>query len=177
MAELSMFEESPEAQIEKSPEAQIEKSKTQVKQEAKALQVFGEQLTTLSASQLAKVPLAGLLLDAIGEIKNIQGNTARKRHIQRIGNLLRHAPNLDDIQHAYQKLLRAADLNSPEFKLTEEWRDRLLTGDKQALTEFIAQHPCDIQQLRVLIRQASKPTNQAKKASTTLFRFIRDSIL
>ena len=154
-----------------------DKSKSQIKREAKALQTLGEKLTMLSTSQLDKIPLTGLLYDAVLETKNIQSNLAKKRHIQCLGNLLRNNESLEAIEDAYHKLMRAADLNSYEFKLTEKWRERLLSEDKTALTEFVAQYPCDVQALRLLIRQAGRSSDQAKKSSTALFRFIRDCIL
>ena len=75
--------------------------------------------------------------------------------------------------------MSSADLHSPRFKLIESWRERLITEDNVALTEFLAQYPCDnVQHLRHLIRKAKMDANNEKQtgASTVLFRFIRELI-
>lgn len=154
-----------------------EKSKSQAKRDAKALQDLGSNLSQLSLSQLAQMPLPQTLLAAIIQIKKINSHSAKKRHMKFMGQLLRGLKNITPIQNAYDKILQGAELNTAHFHLMEKWRSRLLSDDKEALTEFIKQYPCDdTQQLRVLIRKAKSERDHQKNlgASKTLFRFIRD---
>ncbi len=156
-----------------------EKSKSQIKREAKALQDLGVSLTQLTPSQLAKVPAPEELLEAIIQFKKITSNVAKKRHIQFIGKVMRKIENIDEIQKAYDQITKGIELNTQNFHLMEDWRSRLLSDDKQALTEFMHQYPCDnAQQLRQLIRKAKSERDQQKNlgANKALFQFIKNLI-
>jgi ribosome-associated protein len=68
------------------------------------------------------------------------------------------------------------DLSRQQHKL-EEWRDRLIRDGDNALGEALETFPnADRQQLRQMIRQAQKETEQNKppKTARTLFRYLRD---
>ena len=59
---------------------------------------------------------------------------------------------------------------------TEEWRDRLISGDESQISEFINHYPeCDRTHLRQLVRNAKKEREQTKppKSSRQLFRYLR----
>jgi ribosome-associated protein len=61
----------------------------------------------------------------------------------------------------------------------EQWRDRLISDDKEALTEFINAHPqVDVQTLRQLIKKAIIEKNNEKSmgGSKALFRFLRSNL-
>lgn len=66
------------------------KSKTQLKKEMAALQELGESLITLSAQQLARVPLSDKLREAVTAAKLITSRGAAQRQRQYIGRLMRH---------------------------------------------------------------------------------------
>ncbi|TVZ40756.1 ribosome-associated protein [Alteromonadaceae bacterium 2753L.S.0a.02] len=151
------------------------KSKTQVKKEMLALQDLGVQLTELNAAQLDKMPLSDSLRKAIDESHKITQRSARKRHFQFIGKLMRDADG-DAIQAAYDAIQEQQTFAVRQQHQIEHWRDQLLTGETQAVQAFVEQFPgCDIQQLRQLIRAAQKEASQQKPPSSArkLFKFIR----
>lgn len=151
-----------------------EKSKSQIKRELKVQQDLSAHLAALSDSQLQKIPLDNDVYAAIQQLKQIKSHTAKKRHLKFIGRLLRDAENIEAIQKAYEKICTG---NVAALRLAENWRTRLLSDDKDALTEFIQSFPqAEIQQLRLLIRKACNEQEQQKNhgASNTLFRFIMD---
>ena len=67
-----------------------EPSKSELKRRMIALQELGESLVQLSDKQLASVPVEDeRLLLAIRETRRIKSNSARRRHMQFIGKLMR----------------------------------------------------------------------------------------
>lgn len=153
-----------------------EKSKSQKKREAEALQDLGVMLSKLSAQQLATIPLSDDLRESINQARRIKTYSAQKRHAQLIGRLMREHDDVEAIQAAYDKIVQGDMLGTARFHLVEQWRERLMTGDANALTEFITAYPNDeIQQLRQLIRQGilerDKPQNRG--SARALFRLIK----
>lgn len=115
-------------------------SKTRRKREAESLQALGEQLATLSQEDLARFDLPERLLQALAELGRIRSHEARRRQCQFIGRLMRDvdpAP-LEAFLEARSKPTRAA---ARRFKLTEQWRDRMLDDGPGVLREFLAAHP------------------------------------
>lgn len=151
------------------------KSKSQKKREAEALQKFGVALTQLSDAQLANIPLPELLKTAVSHARSIKSNAAKRRQAQFIGRIMRDI-ELEPIQQAYDKLKQVSAKSNAEFHLSERWRERLITEDKNALTEFVAEFHCDdIQHLRHLITQTRKEHSKGNNsgAYTALFRQIK----
>lgn len=155
-----------------------EKSKSQLKQEMTALQELGESLISLTAKQLASIPLDEALKNAIEEAPGVTQRSAKKRHRQFIGKLMRHS-DVDAIQEAYQRVKDESHLDRRRQQLMEKWRDSLIAGEGNDMSRFIEEYPqCDRQQFRQLIRAAQKE-KQANKTSTQarkLFLFIRDTV-
>lgn len=152
-----------------------EKSKSQLKREAHALQELGVALTKLSNRQLEHIPLPEELLSAVQQAKTIKSNAALRRHMQFIGKIMREIEDVSPIQDAYDKVVKGLAADKTHLHLIENWRERLISEGKPALTEFLSQHHCeDVQQLRQLIRQAVKEREQQKNlgSSKALFRFI-----
>ena len=154
------------------------KSKSQLKREMLALQELGEQLIHLSDKDLAKLELPENILEALKTAQNIKKHGARKRQIQYIGRLMREIdaqPIVDflDLRKSNKQQLSA------EFKQIEQWRDRLLAQDNQALDELFSNYPTlDKQYIRTLIRNALIQSKQAKtpKASRALFKYLSAEI-
>jgi len=151
------------------------KSKSQLKRDMLALQELGEKITELSSAQQALIPMDEKLHKAISEAPNISHHSARKRHLQYIGKLMRNADS-DAISEAYDKVMEQQHQSVRQHHQMEQWRDQLL-ADETALERFIRQFPhCDRQQLRQLIRAAQRDKKQAKPPASArkLFRFIRE---
>jgi ribosome-associated protein len=153
-------------------------SKSQRKREMLALQKLGEALTKLKPQQLAKIPLDDDLHLAIVELERIHHREGRRRHLQFIGKLMRKADH-EAIEQALNEMKREGHQQIQQQHLVEQWRDRLLAEDKDALAEFVDTYqPDDIQQLAQLVRQARKEQAQEKPpaAARKLFRFVRDTL-
>ena len=157
-------------------------SKTQLKKEMHELQSLGEELVEISDDRLAALALPEPLLDAVREFQRTRSHEGRRRQMQYIGKLMRHADS-EPIREAVaaSKLGRARDALA--LHEAEHWRSELIAGDA-ALTAWTTRHPdTDLQQLRSLIRAARKeaadtgPPGAAPRkgrAFRELFQFIRD---
>jgi ribosome-associated protein len=151
-------------------------SKSQLKREMLELQLVGERLIKMSTAQLADFPLTPDLLDALEESHRIKGHGAMRRHVRRVGKLLRHADS-DAIRQLLERLDNSALLEKQRFHQLERWRDRLLEEGDGALTELLELYPeADRQQLRQLIRAAQKEQQQTAPpaAARKLFRYLRE---
>ncbi|AFV00635.1 hypothetical protein M5M_17530 [Simiduia agarivorans SA1 = DSM 21679] len=154
------------------------KSKTQVKNEMLALQALGVKLCELNPGQLAKIPLEDPLLKAVQEASRIKSHSARKRHFQFIGRLMREADH-EAIESAYQALMQVSEQHVQQHHKTEQWRDRLLQEGDAALNEFVDQFPyADRQQLRQLLRTAKQEAERDKPpaAARKLFKLLRQTL-
>lgn len=152
-------------------------SKSQKKRDATALQKLGVELIEWSVQKLNELPLSEQLLDAILAAKKIKSNGAKRRQAQYIGKLMR-ASDIEAIKNAYDEKQHLEQANSASFHEMEVWRDRLSSGDKDAVTAFIDEKkPEDIQKLRQLVQNAvrERTTGLPKGAGRALFRFIRDN--
>lgn len=155
------------------------KSRTQVKNEATALQKLGAELCELNKNQLAKIPLPETLQNAIVEMGRIKTNSAKRRHMQFIGRLMREADH-EAIESAYQNLIQVSEQHVQQHHLAERWRDRLVTEGDDAINEFMLDYPdADRQQLRQLVRTAKIEQEHEKPpaAARKIFRALRDIIV
>ena len=153
-------------------------SKSQRKRDMIALQKLGQTLTELKPAQLAKIPLEDDLLHSIKELQRIHQREGRRRQLQYIGKLMRSADH-EAIEQALDALNKEGLQQIQQQHLVEQWRDRLLSDDKNALAEFVdAYEPDDVQPLAQLIRQARREQDQNKPpaAARKLFRLVRDTV-
>jgi ribosome-associated protein len=139
-------------------------SRSALKRHSQSLQALGEQLTTLSESQLAQIDLPEPLREALAEWRRTRSHEGRRRHLQYIGKLMHQAD-----EAALREAIAATQVPSAQATLqlheTERWRQALVDEDG-ALTKWLAQHPdSDAQQLRSLIRNA-RAQRQAEAAGT-----------
>ncbi len=155
-----------------------EKSKSQKKRDADALQKIGIKLIDLSISKLDALPLPANLRQAIIAAKSIKSHGAIRRQAQLIGKLMR-ASDSEAILNAYEAILAEESAQTFAFHEIEQWRDRLILGGKEALTEFVEHYqPAELQQLRQLIKKAIDEQSSGKHtgAAKALFRFLRSCI-
>ena len=178
MSDRRFFAAKNAHQLDVPEDSDFEPSKTERKREAHAARDLGAELCVLSDAQLAAFPLSDSLLAAIREYRNIHAHGARKRHLQYIGKLMR--------QHdvvAIEAELNRIDPDAPQnIRLqheSERWRERLLSDDASAVTDFISTYPqVDIQALRQLLRQVAKERAEQKppRYFRELFRLVRDTL-
>jgi ribosome-associated protein len=152
-------------------------SKTQRKKMMDSLQELGRELVEQPNDKLKKMGLNEDLLSAILEYKRITAHGAKKRQEQYIGRLMR-----DTDPEPIRAFLAIGKGESAEHNgwlhLVERWRERLLENDT-ALPLFLADYPqADIQQLRMLIRNARKEKLELRppKFFRLLFQSIKETV-
>lgn len=158
-------------------------SKTARKHAAEHLQALGQQLATLSSTQLQRLALAAPLLKAIQDYQRFPSREAKRRQLQYVGRIMRDLLPDEDIRSIEAQLddLRGLSAQAQQqFQLVEHWRHELLT-DNNAVTRFISAYPqTERQQLRQLVknarRHAADADPQQKSTARTLFRFLREAI-
>jgi len=151
-------------------------SKSQRKRDMHAQFDLGKVLVDLPTSQLKKLALDENLYDAVDACKNIHKHGARKRQHKLISKLLSDA-DTTAIQQAVDAFKAPQREAIAELHAIEDWRERLITDDDAALTEFISQYSsADRQQLRQIIRNAkqTKSPDRNKRAKRELFQLIRE---
>ena len=160
---------------EQSQEDNQPPSKSALKRQMLALQDMGKQLLQLNTKQLESLNLDTEMHAALDEYQRIKSHEAKRRHLQRIGKLLRQRDH-DSIKSALEIFDSSSAAHNRHFQQLEYWRDRLIAEDN-ALEEFINLWPnCEIQLLRQLIRNARQELAAAKPPANSrkLFRYLRE---
>jgi len=152
-------------------------SKSAVKRQMIALQEMGESLTRLTEKQLANVPIDDeRLLDAIKETQQIKSNSARKRHLQYIGKLMRDT-DVEAIERALRTMYKQKQVTNDAFHELEKLRDSILEQGLGGIEQVITRWPlADRQQLRQLVLQHQRElkNNKPPAASRKLFKHLRE---
>lgn len=152
-------------------------SKSALKRQMTALQELGESLVALSDKQLQNIPIKeDQLKTAIAETKRISSNSARRRHMQYIGKLMR---NIDPapIEAALGALYASRQANTDSFHELEIQRDLILTEGDKGIQQVMERWPmAERQQLRQLLLQHQREQQNGKPpaASRKLFRYLRE---
>jgi ribosome-associated protein len=153
-------------------------SKSQRKREMISLQEIGETLVALPGAALAKIPLEGLLLEAITVARSLKAHEAKRRQMQYIGRLMRDV-DPEPIKTALEKITHQHHQNKAQFHQIERWRDQLIQEGDPVIQQFLDQYPeTDRQHLRQLVRRAQqeKEKNKNQGAMTELFRYLRETV-
>lgn len=154
----------------------IEISKSQRKREANELLDLAKTLISMPETTLKRMPMEQDLRDAVEFARSIKAHGARKRQLMTVGKMLRQRDNqelLDAVNNIDQKNRQA----NARFHHIETWRDRLLEGSDQDLSELLEQNPdANAQILRQLIRNAQKEAKLGKPptSSRKLFKRLRE---
>jgi ribosome-associated protein len=156
-------------------------SRSRLRREALDVLKLAQALVELSDAQLARVPLGDDLRDEVRRARAVTQQIARKRQTQFLAKQLR---KLDDaelapIRAALEHDRNAAQRETAALHRIEQWRDRLIAGDDDALDEFIAQYPAaDRRNLRTLARQArtERDRDTPPRAARELFRRLRETL-
>lgn len=152
-------------------------SKSQLKREMTALQELGEELVSQPKDRVMRVPMPEDVRDAILECQRIKDHEGRRRQMQFVGKKMRTLD--EDEVAAIQKVLDSwkghSKAETAAMHALERRREKLLASDG-ALTELKERHPeIDVQQLRVLIRNARKEQaeNKPPKAYREIFQILK----
>jgi ribosome-associated protein len=151
-------------------------SRSEKKRQSRGLQDLGWELVELPETELATMPLPDDVRDAVEVARRITSNGARARQRLYIGKLLRRI----DTDPIRQALDRRGEIDRQRLlreKSVERWRDRLLTDEASAWTEFGAiVDRAVLQQLRAMVRQAraEQSASRPPAAARQLYRRLRD---
>ena len=154
----------------------LEISKSQRKREANELLELAKELIAMPDTKLRRMPLDDDLREEIEFARSIRAHGARKRQLMTVGKMLRirDTDELIDTVNDFDQKNRKVNLR---FHHIEAWRDRLIEGSDQELSELLEQTPgINAQSLRQLIRNAKKEAKLGKPPSTSrkLFKLLRE---
>jgi ribosome-associated protein len=152
-------------------------SKTELKRRMTALQELGVALTRLSDRELAQIPIEDeRLAVAIAETRRITTKSARRRHLQLIGKIMRDI-DPEPIQRALDSLYSGYQAETDRFHELEALRDDVLARGDSGVQAVMERWPqADRQQLRQWVRQHQRETANGKPpaASRRLFKYLRE---
>jgi len=154
----------------------LEISKSQRKRDAQELVNLARTMIAMPENRFKKLPLDEDLRSEVDFARSIKSHGARKRQLMTVGKMLRLRDNEDllDAVNNIDKINRQANAR---FHLVETWRDRLIEGSDQVLSELLEQVPgANVQTLRQLIRNAKKEAQFGKSpaAARKLFKLLRE---
>jgi ribosome-associated protein len=152
-------------------------SKSQVKRDMTALQELGREVSELPRDRIAELDLPEKLRDALLDYQKITAHEGKRRQYQFIGKLMRNI-DPEPLREALERFNGDSKAEVSDMHLAERWRERLL-GEENVLPEFAAAYPAtDLQQLRVLIRNArkEKAENKPPRDFRKLYQLIREQI-
>lgn len=148
-------------------------SKSRRKRDAAALQALGEALAEFPARELAPLELPDRLLQALEELGHIRAHEARRRQCQFIGRLMREVDPAP-LQAFIDERRRPSRMDARMFKLSEDWRDRMLDGGDAVLRDFLSAHPAsDEREARQLADTLAAAREGRSGAARRLFRELR----
>lgn len=151
-------------------------SRSMQRREALDVLALGKQLSELTDSQLARLPLDEEIREQIAECKRITQHIAHKRQLQFLAKHLRER-DLEPLRAALYQEIDARRRGSALHKYLEHWRDKLIAEGDEALGEYLGLHPTsDRQALRQALQKARK-TDDPKHLvhARALFRLLRDA--
>ncbi|ORU89637.1 MAG: hypothetical protein A6F71_01295 [Cycloclasticus sp. symbiont of Poecilosclerida sp. M] len=154
-------------------------SKSQVKRDVDALVDLGKTVAGLSAKQFEAIPLSEGLRGALKEARKLTKGGALKRQFKYIAKLLRDI-NVESLHQALEKQLDKDRAATARLHTFEQWRDRLVEGGDDVLSEFLSDYPmADRQHIRQLQRKAKQEQERQKPpaAARKIFQYIRDMVL
>jgi ribosome-associated protein len=154
----------------------VRPNKTQIKKDMAVLFALSEELSELSAAQLKYVELPDNIHKAVVEVSGMPHKGARKRLLKFIAGQL-HKIDVDPILEKLARMKNKSAHAVREHHTVERWRDKLVAGGNEALTELLNEHPhADRQQLRQLLRNAQKEVeaNKPPKSSRLLYRYLKE---
>ncbi len=152
-------------------------SKSELKRRMTALQDLGVALTKLSDRELAQIPIEDeRLRQAIDEVRRINTKSARRRHLQFIGKLMRDI-DPEPIQQALDALYNSHQAATDRFHELELLRDDVLARGDDGVQAVLERWPdADRQQLRQWVRQhqRERANGRPPSASRKLFKYLRE---
>lgn len=152
------------------------KSKSEIKREMHRLQDFAQKLVEMSKHQRSKLPLSDeLKADMVLADKIPNKHEALRRHIRHIAKVLSEM-DLAPIHHALDVMANKHQQETAKFVRLEKIRTTLIEQGSDAIESLLAENEkMDRQQLRQLVRQATKESKDEKigKYHKELFNYLK----
>ena len=151
-------------------------SKSQRKRQAQELVNLAKKMISMPENTFKKLPLDEDLRAELEFARSIKPHGARKRQLMTVGKMLRQRDNEELLDAVNNIDLKNRQANA-RFHHVEAWRERLIEGSDQDLSELLKQATNEnVQTLRQLIRNAKKEVrlNKPPSASRKLFKLLRD---
>ena len=151
-------------------------SKSEIKRDLLALQKLAERLIGLSPAQWEQLGFNQPLLEALQESRRVKGHNAMRRHIRRLGKLLREE-NSDRVVALFKGIDGQHEDEKRRFHRLEILRDRLLHEGEAAVTDLLQLCPAaDSQRIRQFIRAGKRELEQEKPplAQRKLFKYLKE---
>lgn len=166
---------------EDSPDYKERPNKSELKRQADKQQTLGLKIAALSPKSKNTIAMPDALIEAINAYNRIGSNRAKKRGAQWIGKQMRKLSEeeLAQIEQDFEKIQAATSAINSQFHLVEKWRDLLISGNSETLTDFLNSYATsEVQSLRQLIKKAQKEVAENKNlgAKKALFKLIRQII-
>ena len=151
-------------------------SRSQKKRESTALQQLGEELATLSASQLAAMPLSDSTRTALLDWQKLSSHEGRRRQMQYIGRLMREEKDSSAIRKALDILKLGHLGETASLQRVEQLRDQLLQASPAELDTLLEPFPAEEKTLRELVDRARNEREHGRPphAFRALFRKLRE---
>jgi len=152
----------------------IRPNKTQLKRDMKVLHDLGRELVDLAQNKLEEITLSERMYDAVVSGKKMK-KAALQRHFRFISSIM-HEEDVDTIQLELKQLALPQQKEVEDFHQLESWRDQLIDGDNDLIEQLVTEIDADRQQIRQLVRNASKEAQQNKppKSSRLLFQYLKE---
>ncbi len=152
-------------------------SRTQIKNAAQAVTDLGDRVAALTDNEIKKFQFPEKFTEAIFLYKSMGQGPALKRQKLFIGKMLRQdEPLLILIKEKLAVAEGKIKQQNAHFHKLEQWRDRMIEGGDDVLSEFMTHYSqADRQQLRQWIRNAQKELEQGKpaKSAKELFKYLK----
>jgi ribosome-associated protein len=151
-------------------------SKSEIKRELAGLQRLAERLLSVGPTQWQRMGFGPKMMEALEESARVKGNNAMRRHIRRLGKLLRDEDS-ERVSALFADIDNLQRAENDRFHRLEQWRERLLQGGDAAINDLLAQCPeADRQQLRQLVRAGvrERQSERPPAAQRKLFKYLRE---
>jgi len=155
----------------------LDVSKSQRKREAHELLDLAKKLISMPEARLRHMPMDNDLREEVEFARNIRAHGARKRQLMTVGKMLRKRDS-DELVDAVKNIDQKNRQLNARFHHIEAWRDRIVEGNDQDLSELLEQSPdINVQTLRQLIRNAKKEIQlgNSPTAARKLFKLLRET--
>lgn len=151
-------------------------NKSAQKRERAALQELAERMVELSDGELKRLDVDPDLRQALAQVRSMRPSGARNRQLKHCLRFM-ESDAMSEVEVFLDNRRSARVADNQAFHAVENWRDRLLAGGDEALSELFDQFPdLDRQRVRQACRDAIREAETGKPAGAKrrLFKLLRE---